>query len=192
MTMKKLFSLCAALILIFVLTACSASTPTEESKTPSAISTEPVVTEPAETMTAGQKNALASAESYLDLMAFSYDGLIAQLEFDKYSTEDATFAADNCGADWNEQALKSAKNYLDLNAFSHSGLVRQLEFDKYTSEQAAYAADNCGADWNEQAAKSAKNYLDLMAFSRDSLIDQLKFDGFTEEQAVHGVEENGY
>ena len=148
--------------------------------------------EDASTMTSGQKNALGSAKTYLAFSAFSYDGLIAQLEFEQYSTEDATFAADNCGADWNEQALKSAKNYLNFSAFSYSGLINQLEFEHFTAEQAKYGADHCGADWNEQAVKSAKNYLTFSSFSHDGLIDQLEFEGFTHEQAVYGVEANGY
>lgn len=145
-----------------------------------------------ETETMGQRNALRAAKNYLNVMAFSYDSLITQLEFEKYEHDDAVYAAENCGADWNEQALKAAKNYLNTSAFSYEGLIRQLEYEKYTTEQATYGVDNCGADWNEQAAKSAKNYLDLMSFSRDSLITQLEFEGFTHDQAVYGAEANGY
>lgn len=145
-----------------------------------------------ETMSIGQKNALQSAKNYLSFSHFSYEGLISQLEFEKYSHEEAVFAADNCGADWNEQALKSAKSYLSFSHFSYTGLIEQLEFEKFTTEQAKYGADNCGADWYEQAAKSAKSYLEFSQFSRDGLIDQLVFEGFTYEQAVYGVEANGY
>lgn len=144
------------------------------------------------TPTIGQRNALKSAKDYLSFTAFSHEGLIDQLEYEKYSHEDAVYAADNCGADWNEQALKSSKDYLSMTAFSYSGLIEQLEYEKFTKEQAAYGADNCGVDWNEQAAKSAKNYLNIMSFSKDSLIEQLEFEGFTHEQAVYGVEQNGY
>lgn len=143
-------------------------------------------------MTMGEKNALASAKSYLAFSAFSYNGLIDQLEFEGYTTEEATFAADNCGADWNEQALESALSYLKFTAFSYEGLIEQLEFEEFTSEQATYGADNCGADWNEQAAKSAESYLDFSSFSKEGLIEQLEFEGFTYEQAVYGVEANGY
>lgn len=144
------------------------------------------------TITTGQENALKSAKDYLGFNAFSYEGLIEQLEYEKYSHEDAVYAADNCGANWDEQALKSAKNYLSFSAFSYSGLVRQLEHEKFTTEQATYAVDNCGADWNEQAAKSAENYLSMMSFSKDGLIEQLEYEGFTHEQAAYGAEQNGY
>ena len=149
-------------------------------------------TEPTENLTMGQINALGSAKTYLMFSAFSYDGLIEQLEFEKYSHEDAVYAADHCGADWDKQALKSAENYLDFSAFSYEGLIQQLEFEKYTKAQAKYAADHCGADWNEQAAKSAKTYLDFGSFSYENLIEQLEFEGFTNEQAVYGAKANGY
>lgn len=153
--------------------------------------------EPTETVapsagaTASQQNALESAQSYLSFSNFSHDGLIGQLEFEGFSTEDATWAADNCGADWNAQALGSAQSYLDYTAFSYTGLIDQLEFEGFTTEQATYAADSCGADWNEQAAKSAQSYLDYTSFSRDGLIDQLEFEGFTHDQAVYGVDSVG-
>lgn len=142
--------------------------------------------------TMGEKNAVNAAKNYVTIMAFSYDGLIHQLEFEGYSQSEATYGADNCNADWNEMALKSANNYLDTMAFSESGLIKQLEFDKYTTEQATKAVQNCGADWKEQAVKSAKNYLNTLTFSKQGLIDQLKFDGFTTEQATYGAEQNGY
>ena len=85
--------------------------------------------------TMGESNALRSAGSYLSFSAFSYEGLIDQLEFEEYTTEEATYAADNCGADWKEQALKSAKNYLSFSAFSYTGLIDQLEFEGFTNEE---------------------------------------------------------
>lgn len=94
--------------------------------------------------TMGQKNALKSAQNYLTIMAFSYNGIIEQLEYEEYSHEDAVYAADNCGADWNEQAAKCAKNYLDIMAFSKSGLIEQLESEGFTHEQAVYGAEQNG------------------------------------------------
>lgn len=145
-----------------------------------------------EAATTGQRNALSKAKQYLDFSAFSYLGLIEQLEYEKFSHEEAVYAADNCNADWNEQALDKAKSYLDFSAFSYKGLVEQLKYEKYTDEQASYAADNCNADWNEQAVEKAKSYLEFSSFSRDGLIEQLEYEGFTHEQAVYGAEANGY
>lgn len=142
--------------------------------------------------TTAQKNVMASAKAYLNYSGFSYDGLVDQLEYEKYSHEDAVWAADNCNADWNEEALESAKSYIDYSGFSYSGLIGQLEYEGFTTEQATYGADNCGADWNEEAAESAKSYLSFTSFSRQGLIDQLLYEGFTQEQAEYGVSQNGY
>ncbi|MBQ4556961.1 MAG: Ltp family lipoprotein [Clostridia bacterium] len=95
-------------------------------------------------MTIGQKNALESAKDYLAFTAFSYEGLIEQLEFEDYSHEDAVFAADNCGADWNEQAAKSAKDYLSFSSFSRQSLIEQLEFEGFTHAQAVYGVEANG------------------------------------------------
>lgn len=153
---------------------------------------EEAVAEAINSATTGEKNALKSAQSYLNYTAFSYDGLIRQLEFEGYTESEAIFAVNNCEADWMEQALKCAKSYLNYTAFSYDGLIRQLEFEGFTSEEATHGVDNCGADWYEQAAKCAKNYLDYSSFSKSSLINQLEFEGFTHDQAVYGAEQNGY
>lgn len=94
--------------------------------------------------TIGQKNALAKAKSYLSFSAFSYKGLVDQLEYSKFSREEATYAADNCGADWNEQAAKKAQSYLNFSSFSRDGLIEQLEYSGFTHEQAVYGAQANG------------------------------------------------
>lgn len=95
-------------------------------------------------LTMGQKNALKSAQDYLAYTSFSYTGLIRQLEFEKYSHEDAVYAADHCNANWNEQATLSAKSYLDYTSFSRDGLISQLEFDGFTTDQAIYGVEQNG------------------------------------------------
>ena len=77
-------------------------------------------------------------------MGFSKSGLIKQLEFEGYSTEDATFAAVNCNADWNKQAAKSAKDYIGTMPFSRSALIEQLKFDGYSTSEAEYGATAVG------------------------------------------------
>jgi hypothetical protein len=94
--------------------------------------------------TAGQENARRSAESYLETAAFSRSGLIKQLEFEGYSTADATYGVDAVSPDWNEQAARGAKSYLDTSAFSRSGLIQQLEFEGYTEQQAVYGVNQTG------------------------------------------------
>ena len=144
-----------------------------------------------DTHTAEQSAALSKALDYLDYTAFSRSGLVDQLEYEGFSTEDATWAVDNCGADWNQQALQTAKDYLDYTAFSYTGLIDQLEYEGFTMEQAAYGVDNCGANWMEQAVLCAQDYLDYTSFSRQGLIDQLLYEGFTQEQAEYGAAQAG-
>lgn len=95
-------------------------------------------------LTLAQQNAIGTAQNYLDFTAFSKQGLIKQLEFDKFSNEDAKFAVENIKVDWNEQAVKSGKNYLDFTSFSRDGLIDQLLFDGFTKEQATFAVDQIG------------------------------------------------
>ncbi|MGW4481036.1 Ltp family lipoprotein [Rhodococcus triatomae] len=92
-------------------------------------------------ISSSQRNAVRSAQDYLDYAAFSRSGLIDQLEFEGFSTEDATYAVDSVNADWNEQAARSAEQYLDYTSFSKSGLIDQLVFEGYTYAQAEYGAD---------------------------------------------------
>lgn len=94
--------------------------------------------------TTGQKNAIATAKSYLEIIPFSRTGLIKQLEFEKFSGEDATYGVDNCGADWNKQAVKKAEAYLAIMPYSRDALIKQLEFEGFTSEQAVYGAGQNG------------------------------------------------
>lgn len=207
--MKKALAILSLVLLLFVLSACSSTTgndvsgsaPASDTTKEGLVATEPSQQAQAEevptpnpdvSLTMGQKNALGQANSYLSLMHFSRTGLIDQLEFEGYTTEEATFAVDNCGADWSEQAAGKALDYLNTMAFSYSGLIDQLEFEGFTTEEATHGVDACGADWNEQAALKAQSYLDLMSFSRSQLIDQLEFEGFTTEQAEYGATAVGY
>ena len=91
-----------------------------------------------------ETNALNKAKDYLSIMAFSYSGLINQLEYEGYSASEATYGADHCGADWNEQAAKKAADYLDIMSFSKSGLIDQLEYEGFTHSQAVYGVEAVG------------------------------------------------
>ncbi|MFG1793696.1 Ltp family lipoprotein [Nocardia sp. NPDC049149] len=92
-------------------------------------------------ITASQRNAIRSARQYLDYSAFSRGGLIHQLEYEGFSTADATFAVDSLNVNWNEQAAKSAKQYLEYTSFSRSGLINQLVYEGFTRAQAEYGVN---------------------------------------------------
>ncbi|WP_203581620.1 Ltp family lipoprotein [Microbacterium hibisci] len=85
--------------------------------------------------TLAQQNAIDQAQSYLRFAGFSRTGLIEQLEYEGYSTEDATFGADNAGADWNAEAAEKAASYLEFSSFSRDGLYDQLAYEGFTDAE---------------------------------------------------------
>ncbi len=141
----------------------------------------------------GEADALEKAKSLLSSNAFSYTGLIEQLEGYDFSNSEATYAANNCGADWNEQALKKAKRYLSKSVYSYKRLINQLEYSGFTASQAKYGADNCGANWNEQAVEKAKSYLKSSSnWTKSRLISQLvEVEGYTSSEASYAVDNCG-
>lgn len=105
-------------------------------------------------MTLSQQNAVKTALNYVDLMAFSKEGLIEQISSeyaDGFPREDAEFAVSylekNKLVDWNVEAAQCARNYLDIMSFSRDGLYQQMTSesgDKFTKEQAEYALSQVG------------------------------------------------
>lgn len=98
----------------------------------------------AQSATVSQQNAVRKAKSYLSYSGFSRDGLVTQLEFEKFSHEDAVYGADNSGGNWNEEAAQKAKSYMDMMGYSRDGLIQQLLFEKFTQAQAEYGANAVG------------------------------------------------
>ena len=94
--------------------------------------------------TVSQSNAKKSAASYLRYSSFSRIGLIGQLEYEGFSTSDATYGVDAQNADWNAQAAKTAKSYLKVSSFSRIGLIEQLIFEGFTQSQAEYGVNTTG------------------------------------------------
>ena len=77
-------------------------------------------------------------------MPFSLNGLIEQLEYEGFSSDEAKYAADNCGADWKEQAVLMGRKYLELYDFSRSDLYEQLKYEGFSSNEAGYALRELG------------------------------------------------
>lgn len=94
--------------------------------------------------TLGQSNAIKKARDYLKFMPFSRSGLVKQLEFEGFSTDEATYGVDNITVNWNEQAAKKAQEYLDLMAFSREELITQLVFEGFSQTEAEYGATSVG------------------------------------------------
>jgi hypothetical protein len=106
--------------------------------------TKPIAEEQSDKATMGEKNALKKAQSYLDVMAFSYSGLIKQLEYEGFTHQEAEYGVNNVEADWNEQAALKAQSYLDVMPFSRDGLIKQLEYEGFTKAQAEYGVQAVG------------------------------------------------
>ena len=138
----------AVLLLAVTLSGCAASDPADQPAASATSATK--ASKPKPELSAGRKNAVRSARSYLDLSGFSRAGLIQQLTSkagEGFSRADATYAVDHVGADWNAEAVESAKAYLAMSGFSRSGLITQLTSksgDRYTKAQAEHAADEVG------------------------------------------------
>lgn len=90
-----------------------------------------IVVEEKPKLTLAQQNAIGKAQSYLSFSGFSRSGLIHQLEFEGFSTEDATFGADSAGADWNAECAQKAQSYMDMSSFSRQSLYDQLAFEGF-------------------------------------------------------------
>lgn len=97
-------------------------------------------------MTVSQEQAIIAADSYLNnIGGFSRAGLIDQLEYEGFSADDATFAVDSLGINWNDQAALAAASYMEnLGGFSRAGLVEQLIYEGFSADQADYGVGTVG------------------------------------------------
>lgn len=96
--------------------------------------------------TENQQKALDKANEYVDTLPLSHKGLIKQLEYDGYTTDVATYAADNCSANWNKEAKEMAEQYMDSTTYTYKDMVQQLETEGFTKEQAKFGAKAVGLE----------------------------------------------
>lgn len=99
---------------------------------------------PEPSVSVSKRNAAREAQGYLEYTAFSYTGLVEQLEYEGYPYEDAVYGVDSTGADWNEQAAKSAESYLNYSGFSRQSLIEQLVYEGFTQAQAEHGVNSVG------------------------------------------------
>lgn len=90
------------------------------------------------------EKALEKAKSYVEAMALSYDGVIEHLEMIGFTSDEAKYGADNCGADWNEQAARKAAVAKKIHTYSKDEMIEILENNGFTHEQAVYGAEQNG------------------------------------------------
>ena len=97
-----------------------------------------------ESVSVSKLQAVKKAKSYLNATSFSYKGLVEQLEYEKFTSAQAKYGVDNCGADWYKQAEKKAASYMKVSSFSRKSLIEQLEYEGFTADQAKHGADSVG------------------------------------------------
>lgn len=98
--------------------------------------------ETSSTISREYRNALGTANDYLDYSSFSKSGLKEQLIYEGYPDDAAQYAVDTVQTDWNQNAVQTAKDYLDYSSFSDQGLYDQLIYDGYTEQEAQFAINN--------------------------------------------------
>lgn len=103
-----------------------------------------VTSDPMAGISIGRQNAIKSASAYLRVSSFSRKGLVDQLRFEGYSSDEAVFACDYLEPDWYAEAAEAAASYLRVSSFSSQGLIDQLLFEGFTEDEAAYGVAAVG------------------------------------------------
>lgn len=134
----KIKGIAAALLTVALVSACGSLPATDAPSSPGSTKAASV------SMTKAQEQAVAKAQSYIDLSGFSAKGLAKQLAFEGFSAADVAFAVKHVDVDWNAEAQQAAENYLAVTSFSKASLTKQLLFDGFTKAQAAQAVQSTG------------------------------------------------
>ena len=134
-------------------------------------------------------DALNTAIVYLKIMHFSRHALSGQLQIEGFTSAEADYAVDNCGADWNEQALLKAEEMVSDGSNYSAMAVKEMLLSNYgyTGDEAEFAVQNCGADWNESALSAARSYM-RMGYSADEIAAILADDGYTSENILYALD----
>lgn len=184
--MKKWMCLLLALVTVFSLTACGDQDEKREEETQNSTQTTGD-TQPAETLTREEQDALDHALELLETIPYSREGLISQMVHDGYAEAAAAAAVDRTGLDWKEQAVKSAEEYVKYLPMSRTGVAQMLEYDRFTPDEVAYAMEQLNdVDWDMEADEAVEKYLQ-QGVSKRSLEENLEFQGFTPEQIRKAV-----
>ena len=132
--------------------------------------------------------ALDRAMDYLEEEHYSYNGLIDRLE-NFYSYENAKYAADNCGADWQRNAVLTAEDLLREGAYSQKEIQTQLAYKKFTQEEIRSAIAACGADWIGEAEEYASRAITNRSISAPVL--KMMKERLVEENALYPIDKDG-
>ena len=100
---------------------------------------EVIPTEPTKTR---KEEALQKIKLDVEAFGFSYAQAVRGLEEDGFTNEEATYAGDNCGVDWNEQAVRTAKLWRKWEPnWTYEKMYEHLKLEEFTDEQAEYGAN---------------------------------------------------
>lgn len=91
------------------------------------------------TTQSNKEKALNTAKDCIKEDAYAYSELINLLELTGYSHDEATYAVDNCGADWNKEAIEKTESILSMGDFSKEYVMGILTDEGFTDEQSEYA-----------------------------------------------------
>lgn len=204
--MKKIFALILCVLMAASVVACTPKEDTKATQKPTQKATEKASEKETQKPTGYIKydsdtdsyrdDALAEAKAILKKTPYSYLGLVSALEAEGYSTADAEYAADHCGADWYDQALRMAQDAI-ANAdtvLSYYSLEGHLLNRGFTEDQAAYGASQAlgySGNNNGDALQDAKDYVAQYPISYSGVIHSLENDGYTHDEAVYAADNCG-
>ena len=130
-------------MLIIGVAGCGASEDSKriasENNSQQSQSATPIPQEEESQLTFRRETALAAARYRIDSGGLSKRALIQHMTAGGLSRADATFAANNVGADWKKEAVEQARDRLDEVEYSKGSLIAHLESDGFTRAQAKYA-----------------------------------------------------
>ena len=105
-------------------------------------------------------NALNSANRLLKSSPYSLAKLIEKLTERGYTSDAAQYAAENCGANWNEQAQKKANQLINKESYTYETLISALETEYgFTHDQAEFGATNTDGQIYAESPASDFDYV---------------------------------
>lgn len=179
--------------LILLLGACAQPTPapTPTETTVVTVTGEGTVGEGASiSTTETQDFALERARELNGYEVYSAMGLEFELVSEGFSREDARWAVDNLGEDWNNNAVEAVHELNQFASYSRVGMLQALKDGGFTQDEAQHGVEHASVDYRDNALQMAYVLYDVeneMLFDdlRTMLIDD---HGFLPEEADWAID----
>lgn len=104
-----------------------------------------------------------------------------------YSEENAKYALDSCGVDWDAMLGDRLAVYLSVGGYSRDSLIEILTDEGFDKSAVVKELDAANVNWNEEAVKAVKGNAGYESLGRDYLTDQLEGAGFTDAQIEYAL-----